>query len=389
MTLKNLISPLRLGHSPFTLKHRIVMAPMTRIRANEDTFAPTPIMAEYYEQRASEGGLIITEATHISIEATPMWHIYPTVRQFGGQVPGIWTSEQMLKWRDVTKAVHLKGAVISCQLLHTGRIAQPDVALHPLGIDATELPPVSSSATPIPFSDDVNDQYAWDKPSVLPRPLRTEEIPRLLDDYAKAAENALNAGFDLIEIHAAHGYLIDQFLNDGVNKREDMYGGGINNRCRLLFELIEHLEKVAGAGNVAVRLSPTSMESDQRYFGVDDSDPVTLYSYAIEKLKNLAYLLLTEPRVGGLTDVKEQGLLNRIYRSIYDGTLIGAGGFTPESAEHAIHDGSYDAIAFGRAFISNPNLVDRIKQDDGKNLTPWVTKHFYGGRGRVGYVDYV
>ena len=116
---------------------------------------------------------------------------------------------------------------------------------------------------------------------------------------------------------------------------------------------------------------------------------MTLYSYAIEKLKNLAYLLLTEPRVGGLTDVKEQGLLNRIYRSIYDGTLIGAGGFTPESAEHAIHDGSYDTIAFGRAFISNPNLVDRIKQDDGKNLTPWVRKHFYGGRGRVGYVDYV
>ncbi len=390
-------TPLKVG--TLTLAHRIVMAPMTRIRADEATFAPDDLTALYYEQRASEGGLLITEAVHISPEATPIWTIYQRVTEKGGQVPGLWTTQQMLAWRKVVQRVHAKGGRIFCQLLHTGRVAQPDIALHPFVKDTdAPLPPVSSSNRGIDASDEQGNQYNWDKPSSPPRALATHEVARVIGDYVHAARLAHQAGFDGVELHAAHGYLIEQFLNDGVNDRTDAYGGTVANRCRLLKEIVAALVAELGDGRVSVRLSPTHIDpetgqSRQTYFGVGDSAPEVLYAHAVEAMNAypLAYLMLTEPRVGGLSDAPEQErayaypVANADYREMYDGVLIGAGGFTPATARAAISMGIYDAIAFGRWFISNPDLPARLKA--GIDLTVYERATFYGA-GSEGYTDY-
>ena len=384
------------GHE---LTHRIVLAPMTRIRACRETLAPTDLTVQYYSQRASTGGLLITEAIHISPEATPVWTIYPAVRKHGDQVPGIWTDEQTHGWKKVVQAVHEKGAQISCQLLHTGRVAQPDIGNHSLIKDTNcSLPPVCSSAVPIEPRDEQGNQYNWDQPSTTPRALETDEIARVVEDYKNAARNALKAGFDFIEIHAAHGYLIEQFLCDGVNQRTDEYGSSIENRCRFLFEIIEALVGLAGANRVGVRLSPTAIDSltsepTQTYFGVTDTNPEELYAHVIRGLNKylLAYLLLTEPRVGGLSahpkeeTAYQHPLRNFKYRELYEGVLIGAGGFTPQTAETAIQQGAYDLIAFGRWFLANPDLPDRIKH--GCKLNVYDRATFYGGSEK-GYTDY-
>ena len=381
------------------LAHRIVLAPMTRIRADADTLAPGALAAEYYAQRATPGGLLITEAVHISPEATPVWNIYPAVREHGGHVPGIWTEAQTERWRDVVDAVHAKGGRICCQLLHTGRVAQPEIGAHPLVKGSVApLPPVSSSAVPIVASREKGNQYNWDVDAVMPRALSIEEIGRILNDYKQAAQNAKRAGFDAIELHAAHGYLVDQFICDGVNKREDMYGGSAENRCRFLFEIVAALLEVMGPGRVGVRLSPmvndpATGKPNQIYFGVTCTNPETVYSHAVRGLNALplAYLMLTEPRVGGLSLPPEEEtayshpLSNKRYRAIYDGTLIGAGGFTPLTAASAVADGHYDLIAFGRWFLANPDLPDRIARDQKLNIYDRNT--FYGGN-HIGYTDY-
>lgn len=381
------------------LAHRLVLAPMTRIRATAETLAPNDLTVAYYQQRATQGGLLITEAVHISPEATPVWTIYPAVREHGGHVPGIWTAEQTAQWQRVVAAVHAKGGKISCQLLHTGRVAQPVIGEHPLVKGSgLPLPPVSSSAVAIQASDEVGNQYNWDQASATPRALSIEEIARLVDDYRQAARNAIQAGFDYIELHAAHGYLIDQFLCDGVNQRTDSYGGSIENRCRLLFEVVAALVEEVGPGRVGVRLSPIvndpiTGKPHQIYFGVTCSDPDALFSYAIRSLNQfwLAYLMLTEPRVGGLSLAPEEEtaythpLSNRKYRALYQGTLIGAGGFTPQTAVQAIAEGAYDLIVFGRWFLANPDFVARIRQ--GHPLNVYERATFYGGDER-GYTDY-
>lgn len=392
-----LFDPITIGK--VTLNHRVVLAPMTRIRANEVTLAPTDLTALYYAQRASEGGLLITEAVHISPEATPVWTIYPRVNEVGGHVPGIWTKEQTKAWKAVVASVHAKGGRIFCQLLHTGRVAQPEIGRHPLvaGTNAP-LPPVSSSTATIEATNEEGNQYNWDQGATPPRALSAEDIQRVIRDYQKAAHNAKAAGFDGVEFHAAHGYLIEQFLNDGVNKRTDCYGGSIQNRCRLLLEVVQALIDVMGEGRVGVRLSPThidpqSGQSRQVYFGVRDSDPEPLYSAAVEGLNtySLAYLMLTEPRVGGLNDRAEEErayqhpLANRRYRELYKGTLIGAGGFTPATAARAVRDGAYDLIAFGRWFLSNPDLPERLRL--GAPLNVYERRTFYGA-GAEGYTDY-
>ncbi|UWQ92074.1 alkene reductase [Rhodobacteraceae bacterium M382] len=392
-----LFHPITTGR--ITLQHRVVLAPMTRIRADELKLAPTEQTAAYYEQRASAGGLLITEAVHISPEATPIWTIYQRVTEKGGQVPGIWTETQMEAWRAVVARVHAKGGRIICQLLHTGRVAQPEIAQHPLvkGTDAP-LPPVSSSATAIEASNETGNQYNWDKGATLPRALPIDEIPRLIADYRHAAFLARRAGFDGVELHAAHGYLIEQFMNDGVNQRSDRYGGRLENRCRLLFDVVAALVDEMGPGRVGVRLSPTHLDpetghSRQVYFGVRDGDPLALYTHAVEGLNAfpLAYLMLTEPRVGGLSqspeaeDAYRHPMRNRGYRDLYDGVLIGAGGFTPSTATAAVADGSYDLIAFGRWFLSNPDLPERLRQ--GADLTVYERETFYGA-GAEGYIDY-
>ncbi len=392
-----LFKAIKIGEHELT--HRIVLAPMTRIRACRGTLSPTNLTTEYYSQRASETGLLITEAVHISPEATPVWTIYPAVREHGGHVPGIWTDEQTQGWKKVVQAVHAKGGKISCQLLHTGRVAQPSIGDHPLVKNTSmALPPVSSSAVAIEASDEQDNQYNWDQASVRPKALKTAQIARLINDYIKAATNALEAGFDFIEIHAAHGYLIEQFLCDGVNQRTDQYGGSIENRCRFLFELVEQLIDLLGANRLGVRLSPITLDpitemSTQTYFGVTDSNPNALYSYLIKKLDSyqFAYLLLTEPRVGGLSlspdkeTAYQHPLRNLHYRQLYSGTMIGAGGFTPITAAQTIEQNAYDLIAFGRWFLANPDLPERIKQEHDLNIYDRTT--FYGGDAK-GYTDY-
>ena len=383
----------------FDLSHRIVLAPMTRIRASEDTLSATALMAKYYQQRASSGGLLITEAIHISPEATPVWSIYPSVKKYGGQVPGIWTHAQTQSWQRVTDAVHEKGGLISCQLLHAGRVAQPEIGEHPLVKGCgLPLPSVSSSAVPIKASAEADNQYNWDQPSVIPRALEVHEIERIIRDYQYAAKNAMLAGFDYVELHAAHGYLIDQFICDGVNRRTDQYGGSVKNRCRFLFELVSTLIETVGPNRLGVRLSPLHVDPantqiGQIYFAASCSDPEIVYGHAIDGLNRfpLAYLLLTEPRVGGLSAHPEkemayqQPLNNHRYRQIYKGTLMGAGGFTPKSATAAVKDGHYDLIAFGRWFLSNPDLPLRLKY--GQPLNVYDRASFYGGK-TTGYTDY-
>jgi len=377
------------------LNHRIVMAPMTRIRASEDGLAPTNLTAKYYQQRATYGGLIISEAIHISPEATPIWSIYPAVAELGGQVPGLWTDEQIQAWRKVTDAVHVKGGIMACQLLHAGRVVQREMGQHPL-VKGRGYPlgPVCSSAEPIQSSKEFGNQYNWDRESTTPRELKLEEIKRIAKDYQTAAKNALLAGFDMVELHAAHGYLIEQFIADGVNKRTDSYGGSISNRCRILFEIIEALIDVVGPNRLAVRLSPVASNSHNKqvYFGVTHSNPESVYEYIVENLNQykLAYLLLTEPRVGGLAGYtvnspKLPALRNAKYREIYKGMMIGAGGFSPNSAREAIDNGCYDLIAFGRWFLSNPDLVGRLKS--GADLNVYHRASFYGGD-EQGYTDY-
>ena len=397
MNNKALFTPCKIGSHD--LSHRVVLAPMTRIRADAKTLAPTSRTIEYYRQRASDGGLLITEAIHISPEATPVWSIYPAVRESASHVPGIWTQTQMAEWRKVVKAVHEEGGKISCQLLHTGRVAQPAIAEHPLVKDKDyPLPPVSSSAVAIEALDEKDNQYNWDQASTPPRELETDEIERIIEDYKKAAKQALAAGFDYIELHAAHGYLIDQFICDGVNQRTDRYGGSIENRCRLLFEIVEALVAVMGENRVGVRLSPIvndpkTGKPKQTYFGVTCSHPTATFRYAISGLNAfpLAYLMLTEPRVGGLSlDPKSETayshpLSNQKYRELFDGVLIGAGGFTPKSAAAAVEDDVYDMIAFGRWFLANPDLPERIR--NGNPLNVYQRETFYGG-GDAGYTDY-
>jgi len=392
-----LFSPVQLG--AISLDHRVVLAPMTRIRADETTLAPTDLMAEYYEQRSSQGGLLISEAVHISPEATPTWKIYPRVLEKGGHVPGIWTETQLKAWEKVTSRVHAKGGKIFCQLLHAGRVAQPEIAAHPI-ISKKDwpLPSVSASSVPISASQEEGNHYNWDSEATPPRALETSEIPRLISDYVHAANNAVSAGFDGVELHAAHGYLIEQFVNDGVNKRDDAYGGSVANRCRLLFEIVDALINVVGAGRVAVRLSPTHLDlitgvSKQVYFDVRDSEPQAVYTYAVAGLNKfpLAYLMLTEPRVGGLSEAAEtetafrHPTVNMPYRDLYHGTLIGAGGFTPDTASQAVASGTYDLIAFGRWFIANPDLPERLKRGSALNVYERAT--FYGA-GPEGYIDY-
>lgn len=358
------------GTGPVSLDHRIVLAPLTRNRGTEPELCAHAAHVEYYSQRATPGGLLITEATSISPEAVGYV-----------SVPGIWTDAQTEAWKPVTAACHAKGAKIFMQMWHTGRIAQPSFGRdQPLLRDSgMPLGSVSSSAsvmahpkTGLPLNAST---YAGVEACAVPRALETEEIARVCEDYKHAARNALKAGFDGVEIHAAHGYLIDQFIQDGVNKRTDKYGGSVENRCRFLNEAVAGVCEVMGPGRTGVRLAPTTIDpvtgrQNQLYFGASSTDPDTVYEHAAATMNNhpLAYLLLTEPRWSGRDDGDveadkgfSQPLSNQKYRKIYNGTLMAAGGFTPATAADAIANGDYDMIGFGRWFISNPDLVDRIK----------------------------
>ncbi len=366
MNYPSLFSPLQIG--PYQLRHRLVMAPLTRMRAERPSLAPRLLNAEYYAQRTTPGGLIIAEASPV------------VATGFGSPgVPGIYSEHQIKGWREVVDAVHAKGGVIFLQLWHVGRVSHS--SFQPGGVL-----PVTPSAVPI--SADLKTMTADGKvvSYETPRALETSEIAGVIDAYRQAARNALKAGFDGVEIHGANGYLIEQFLQSHTNLRTDQYGGSIANRTRFLMEVTQAVVDVWRVNRVGVRLSPYGVAN-----GSGEADPMPLYSHAIKSLDplGLAYLHFVEPRSSGAgrAEVNHQNVpaAMALFRPIWNGKLITAGGFTGETADAAISAGHADAIAFGRIFISNPDLPRRLQL--GFPLTPYNRATFYGGE-ESGYTDY-
>jgi len=366
MNFPSLFSPLKIG--PYRLKHRVVMAPLTRMRAAKPSLAPRPLNAEYYAQRATPGGLLVAEASPVAATG------------FGSPgVPGIYSDAQREGWRKVVDAVHAKGGLIFLQLWHVGRVSHS--SFQPGGVL-----PVAPSAVPIPAEFKTATADGKVVPYETPRALETGEIPGVIDAYRQGAVNAQEAGFDGVEIHGANGYLIEQFLQSNSNLRTDRYGGGIENRARFLLEIAQAAIEVWGPDRVGVRLSPYGIAN-----GSGETDPMPLYTHVVEALNplGLAYLHFIEPRSSGAgrAEVNWQNVPSAmvLFRPIWKGVLITAGGFTGEAADAAIAEGHADAIAFGRIFISNPDLPRRLRE--GLPLTPYNRATFYGGEA-AGYTDY-
>jgi N-ethylmaleimide reductase len=365
MTTSALFTPLNLG--PLKLKHRVVMAPLTRSRSEQPGDIPGDLMREYYTQRASDGGLIISEATTISATARG-W--------FGA--PGIYTDQQVEGWKKIVDAVHAKGGLMLSQLWHTGRSSHVDVT------GGTQ--PVSASVNPSYWLDAshlTSTPNGW----VLASPhraLEISEIQAIVEDYRKAAEHARAAGFDGVELHAANGYLPDQFLQDGSNQRTDVYGGSIPNRSRFVLEIVQALVSVWGGDRVGVRVAPSGS-----FNGMFDSNPNALFAYLTGQLNQfgLAYLHVVEPRVKGNIVITEgQGpVAAQQLRKIFNGKIIAAGGFEPKTAEEVVEKGDADAVAFGRLFLSNPDLPKRIQL--GLALNKYDRDTFYTFDAK-GYIDY-
>jgi len=352
----DLFRPAALG--PYTVANRVVMAPLTRNRAGPGN-VPQPMNAEYYAQRAS-AGLIISEATQVS----PQGVGYPAT-------PGIHSAQQVAGWKLVTEAVHAKGGRIYCQLWHVGRISHP--SLQPDGA----LPVAPSAIKP----QGMAFTYQGLQPFVMPRALEMSELPGIVGQYRDAARNAQAAGFDGVEIHSANGYLLDQFLRDGSNHRDDAYGGPVENRVRLLLEVTEAVTGVWGADHVGVRISPVNSFND-----MSDSDPQTTFNHVAGALSSLglAYLHVVEGSIG------EEGYMPgdfdfRQLRSRFSGCYMANGGYTAQRAKAALENGDADFIAFGVLFLANPDLPERLKR--GGPFNPVNAERFYGGD-HAGYTDY-
>jgi N-ethylmaleimide reductase len=356
MTDIDIFSPLQLG--PLQLPNRVVMAPMTRNRAGRGN-APGPLNATYYAQRAS-AGLIISEATQIS----PQGLGYPGT-------PGIHSPEQVAGWSGVTDAVHAAGGRMFLQLWHVGRISHP--SLQPDGA----LPVAPSAIAPAGQAMTADGM----KPFVTPRALETSEIAGIVEDYRHGARNARAAGFDGVELHGANGYLIDQFLRDGANRRTDRYGGDALDRARFLIEVAEAVVGEWGAERVGVRLSPTNPFNDMR-----DSNPAATFATAVGELNRfgLAYLHVVEPAAG---DPVPNGEIPdiRFFRKLWRGALIGNKGYDLARANAVIRDGCADLVSFAVLFLANPDLPIRFRR--GGPFNPPDRQTFYGGAA-AGYTDY-
>jgi len=353
LLMSSLFTPLQVG--ALEIPNRILMAPLTRCRAEAD-HVPGPLMAEHYSQRAS-AGLIIAEATMVMEGNSSFW-----------MEPGIYSEAQVAGWKLTTDAVHAAGGRIFLQIWHGGR------ACHPLLNDGVQ--PVAPSAIPI-TGDEVHTPEGK-KPYVTPRELADEEIPSIIAGFKKAAENALAAGFDGVEIHGANGYLLDEFLRDSANKRTGPYGGSVENRARLLLEVIDAVVSVWGSDRVGVRISPLNS-----YNSMIDSDPVGLATWLAKRLNEcqLAYLHVMR---GDILQIQSGDVLTPI-REHYQGVLISNMGYDANEAEAAIASGAVDAVAFGTSFLANPDLPARIKVGAALNVPDPST--FYS-RGSVGYNDY-
>lgn len=359
MSKQPLLKKLQLGD--LELKNRIVMAPMTRSRTDNPGNVPTELHATYYAQRAS-AGLLITEGSQVSKIAVGYIN-----------TPGIYAPEQVEGWKKTTAAVHEKGGVIFIQLWHVGRMSHPDFHQGALPLSASAINPHSISYTPEGFKD-----------TVTPKEMTLEEIQQTVLDFKNAAKNAMEAGFDGVEIHSSNGYLFHQFFNGTSNVRTDQYGGNIENRARILFEVIDAIKEVMPENRIGLRLNP----SLHGVFGMTmDEETIPTFDYIINKLNeySLAYLHLSEP----FTDVSalafsEKEIAKR-YRPIYKGTIIINAAFDQEKGNQVIADGFADAVAYGKPFISNPDLVERFENH--APLAEYDTATFYTP-GEKGYTDY-
>lgn len=353
----SLFDPVKLGS--LDLPNRIIMAPLTRGRAGE-TAIPNDMMVTYYSQRAG-AGLIVAEATAIS-------------RQGYGwlNAPGIYNDDQVAGWKKVTDAVHQAGGRIILQLWHMGRVS------HSTFQEGGELPVAPSAIAADGEVNTPDGKQAYETPHAL----SVSEIKSIVNDYVLAARRAMQAGFDGVEVHAANGYLIDQFLRDGSNKRDDEYGGSIENRTRFLMEVLEAVTKEVGADKTGVRISPRNP-----FNSMSDSDPIKTFSVVAEKLNSfdLAYLHVVETTQKGHRMYAEGERVTPHIRKVYKGNLIVNGGYTKDSGNAALADSQGDAVCYGVPFIANPDLVERFKQDAPLNKPDMNT--FYTA-GEKGYIDY-
>ncbi|WOK97389.1 12-oxophytodienoate reductase 5 [Canna indica] len=353
-----LLSSYKMGK--LDLSHRVVLAPLTRSRSYGNVPQPHAIL--YYSQRATKGGLLITEATGVSDTAQG----YP-------ETPGVWTKEQVEAWKPIVDAVHAKGAVFFCQLWHVGRVST--TGFQPNGQD-----PISSTDKPVPkqvYEDGTVEEYS------PPRRLRTEEIPGIVNDFRLAARNAIEAGFDGVEIHGANGYLIEQFMKDSSNDRTDEYGGSLENRCRFAAEVIAAVVGEVGADRVGVRLSPFL-----DYMGCWDSNPKELALRMVEELNKhgVLYCHMIEPRMA-MVDGRRQ-IPHRLLpmRKAFKGSFIAAGGYDREEGNRVVGEGYTDLVAFGRLFLANPDLPKRFELNAA--LNKYDRRTFFTPDPVVGYTDY-
>lgn len=362
MPSEKLFTPLKVG--PVTVPNRVFMAPLTRLRSIEPGDIPTAMMVEYYRQRASSG-LIISEATQISAQA----------KGYAG-APGLHSDEQVAAWKKITAAVHEKAGHIAVQLWHTGRISHS--SLQPGG-EAPVAPSAINAGTRTSLRDENGKAIRVD--TTTPRALETDEIPGIVDDFRKAVGNARDAGFDLVELHSAHGYLLHQFLSPSANQRTDQYGGSVENRARLVLEVIDAVSKEWSADRIGIRVSPIGTFQNVDNGPNEEEDAL----YLIDELnkRGIAYLHMSEPDWAGGVPYTDE--FRQKVRARFDGVIIGAGAYTREKAEALIEKGLIDAVAFGRDYIANPDLVERLRKK--AELNPQRPESFYGG-GAEGYIDY-
>ncbi|KAL3504852.1 hypothetical protein ACH5RR_034693 [Cinchona calisaya] len=354
-----LCNPYKMGK--FQLSHRIVLAPLTRQRSYGNVPQPHAIL--YYSQRTTKGGLLIAEATGVSDTAQG----YP-------ETPGIWTKEQVEAWKPIVDAVHAKGGIFFCQIWHVGRVSnygfQPNGRAPISSTDKSLVPQIRASGVDVAeFSP--------------PRRLKTEEIPQIVNDFKLAAINAIEAGFDGVEVHGAHGYLIDQFLKDQVNDRTDEYGGSLPNRCRFGLEIVEAISSAIGAERVGIRLSPFA-----NYGQAGDSNPNALGLYMAEALNKygIAYCHMVEPRMLTVGEKCESPYSLLPMRKAFKGTFMVAGGYDREDGDKAVAENRADLVAYGRLFLANPDLPKRFELD--APLNKYNRDTFYIADPVVGYTDY-